>query len=163
MASTACAPAARIDSGARSAPQPVTSVQGDDAGVGVDGMMASLSAVSAAGVAVAVAPRRDRTQAVQRGLDSKLPTVQRGGMMSRIYKVPLLLEPQPEGGFTVTSPILPELVTEGDSIQDIFAHVQDALDAVIEIYEDEGRPLPSSLLQRCEGEPLWFECLVERP
>jgi hypothetical protein len=25
------------------------------------------------------------------------------------YKVPLLLEPQPEGGYTVTSPLLPEL------------------------------------------------------
>ena len=33
----------------------------------------------------------------------------------KIYKVPLVLAPQPEGGFTVTSPLLTELVTEGDT------------------------------------------------
>ena len=32
------------------------------------------------------------------------------------YKIPLDLTPQDEGGYTVTSPLLPELVTEGDSI-----------------------------------------------
>ncbi|MGZ3390447.1 MAG: type II toxin-antitoxin system HicB family antitoxin, partial [Isosphaeraceae bacterium] len=32
------------------------------------------------------------------------------------YKLPLVFEPQPEGGFTVTSPLLPELVTEGETI-----------------------------------------------
>ena len=29
------------------------------------------------------------------------------------YKIPLVLTPQVEGGYTVTSPLLPELVTEG--------------------------------------------------
>ena len=29
------------------------------------------------------------------------------------YKVPLLLTPQAEGGYTVTSPLLPELVNDG--------------------------------------------------
>ena len=32
------------------------------------------------------------------------------------YKVPLIMTPQPEGGYTVTSPLLPELITEGDTI-----------------------------------------------
>jgi antitoxin HicB len=32
-----------------------------------------------------------------------------------LYKVPLVLEPQPEGGYTVASPLLPELLTEGDT------------------------------------------------
>ena len=27
------------------------------------------------------------------------------------YKVPLIMTPQPEGGYTVTSPLLPELIT----------------------------------------------------
>ena len=60
------------------------------------------------------------------------------------YKIPLNLTPQPEGGFTVTSPVLPELVTEGDSISEALANVKDALAAVIEIYQDQGRPLPST-------------------
>jgi antitoxin HicB len=55
-----------------------------------------------------------------------------------LYKVPLILAPQPEGGFTVTSPVLPELVTEGDTVADALANVQDALAAVIEAYKDLG-------------------------
>ncbi len=62
-----------------------------------------------------------------------------------LYKIPLILEPQPEGGFTVTCPILPELVTEGDTVEDVLVNVQDALQAVIETYQDLGRSLPSSL------------------
>lgn len=60
-----------------------------------------------------------------------------------LYKLPLILSPEPEGGFTVTSPLLPELVTEGDTLSEALANVQDALATVIEIYQDLGRPLPS--------------------
>ncbi len=62
------------------------------------------------------------------------------------YKLPLVFEPQPEGGFTVTSPLLPELITEGDDFDDAVENVRDALAAVIEIYRDTGRALPSGLL-----------------
>ena len=56
-----------------------------------------------------------------------------------IYKVPLVLTPQPEGGYTVTSPVLPELVTEGDTIEQVLEHVRDTLLALREVYEDSGR------------------------
>ena len=62
-----------------------------------------------------------------------------------IYKIPLVLEPQAEGGFTVTSPLLPELLTEGDTAEEALANVQDALAAVIEAYQDLGRTLPACL------------------
>lgn len=58
------------------------------------------------------------------------------------YKVPLVLTSQPEGGYTVTSPLLPELVSEGDSIAHALENVQDAFAAVVELYEDLGRSLP---------------------
>ena len=61
--------------------------------------------------------------------------------MSVVYKVPLVLTPQAGGGYTVTSPVLPELVTEGDSIDEALENVRDALKAVMEIYEDQGRRL----------------------
>ncbi len=61
-----------------------------------------------------------------------------------LYKIPLLLSPQPEGGFTVTSPLLPELVTEGDTLDDALANARDALAAVVEACEDLGRPLPAN-------------------
>jgi antitoxin HicB len=59
-----------------------------------------------------------------------------------LYRIPFLFSPQPEGGFTVTSPVLPELVTEGDTLDEAYANVRDALAAVVELYADEGRPLP---------------------
>lgn len=63
-----------------------------------------------------------------------------------LYKVPLLLEPQPEGGFTVTSPLFPELVTEGDTVEEALANVPDAFAAVVEIYRDLGWSLPNARL-----------------
>lgn len=56
-----------------------------------------------------------------------------------MYRVPVVFTPQPEGGYTVTSPMLPELITEGDSLEEARANVQEALDAVVEIYAEQGR------------------------
>jgi antitoxin HicB len=65
----------------------------------------------------------------------------------KIYKVPLRLEPQPEGGFTVTSPALRGLVTEGETVAEALAHAAEALELVLEDYEAEGTPLPEVLRQ----------------
>jgi antitoxin HicB len=80
-----------------------------------------------------------------------------------VYKLPLILSPQPEGGFTVTSPILPELITEGDTADDALNNVKDALAAVIEIYEEQGKALPTSIQQDVHGGPVWLETLVGTP
>ncbi|MEW6349043.1 MAG: type II toxin-antitoxin system HicB family antitoxin [Thermodesulfobacteriota bacterium] len=77
-----------------------------------------------------------------------------------ILKVPLVLTPQPEGGYTVTSPVLPELVTEGDTIEEVLENVQDALQAVMEAYEDMGRAIPQNLLLADSKGPVWLETLV---
>ena len=77
-----------------------------------------------------------------------------------IYKVPLVLTPQLEGGFTVTSPLLPELVTEGDTIEEALANVQDALEATIETYQDLGRQLPKNVQVSDTTSPVWLEALV---
>src|SRR6266480_3998909 len=62
-----------------------------------------------------------------------------------LYKVPLILTPQPEGGFTVTSPVLPELVSEGDTAEEAVDNARDALTAVVEAYQDLGRALPPNV------------------
>ena len=80
--------------------------------------------------------------------------------MSSLYKIPLVLTPQPEGGFTVTSPVLPELVTEGDSPEEILENVQDAIQATLELYEDLKKPLPANLRQDSVTDPICFEYLV---
>ncbi len=79
----------------------------------------------------------------------------------RIYKLPLVLEPQPEGGYTVTCPQIPNLITEVDTLDQVQANVADALAALIELYEDLGKPLPPALREVAE-EPLRIETLVAK-
>jgi len=79
------------------------------------------------------------------------------------YKIPLVLTPQPEGGYTVTSPLLPELITEGDTIDEALANVKDALVAVAEVYEDLGRSLPRNARILDASEPVWLETVVTTP
>lgn len=78
-----------------------------------------------------------------------------------IRKLPLVFAPQPEGGFTVTSPVLPELITEGDTLEEAFANVRDALAAVIEIYAEQGRRLPEGMELPSSGQIVWTDALVE--
>lgn len=73
------------------------------------------------------------------------PCMQKKDPLILFYKLPLLLDPQPEGGFTVTCPLLPELITEGDSIDEILENAKDAFEAVLEAYQDLGRQLPANL------------------
>jgi antitoxin HicB len=78
-------------------------------------------------------------------------------------KIPLVLAPQPDGGYCVTSPLLPELHTEGDTADQAVSHVQDALTAVIELYEDLGHPLPQGVVLDEPSGPVTFEALVTTP
>jgi len=79
------------------------------------------------------------------------------------YKIPLVLSPQPEGGFTVTSPLLPELLTEGDTAEEAIDNVKDALAAVVETYHDLGRALPSAAQILDLSLPMSFETVVTAP
>ena len=80
--------------------------------------------------------------------------------MKRMMKIPLVLEPQKEGGWTITSPLVPELVTEIDDLDDLSKCVHDALSAVIELYEDMGKQFPANLRADHAHDPVWFESLV---
>lgn len=80
-----------------------------------------------------------------------------------IAKIPLVLEPQSEGGYTVTSPLLPELITEGNTLAEALANAEDAFAAVVEIYEDQGRPMPSSIYVDDANGPVSVEAIVSLP
>ena len=54
----------------------------------------------------------------------------------------VVLEPQPEGGFTVLVPALPEVVTEGDTEVEALASAEEAIRAVLEFRRDHGIPVP---------------------
>lgn len=77
-----------------------------------------------------------------------------------MYRVPLVFTPQPEGGYTVTSPVLPELLTEGDTLEEAQSNVRDAFEAVVELYLEQGRPLPKSIGLPSSAEVVWTEALV---
>lgn len=80
-----------------------------------------------------------------------------------LYKIPLVVAAQKEGGYVVTSPILPELLTEGDTVEEAMENVRDALDAVVELYEDLGKPLPNAIQVTDVANPVWLETLVATP
>lgn len=76
-----------------------------------------------------------------------------------LKRIPLVFTPQPGGGFTVTSPVLPELVTEGDTLEEAYANVSDAFAAVIELYADQGRELPATITLP-DAQIVWSDALV---
>lgn len=78
-------------------------------------------------------------------------------------RIPLVLTPQPEGGYTVTSPLLPELITEGDTVSEAVANAEDAFAAVLEIYEDRGISLPSSIYLDDADGPLSIDAVLTVP
>jgi antitoxin HicB len=83
--------------------------------------------------------------------------------MMHMYKIPLVLTHQPEGGYTVTSPLLPELVTEGDPIDEALLHVHDAVQAVVALYEGLGKLLPATLRPSPEADAIQFEFFWDVP
>lgn len=69
----------------------------------------------------------------------------------RVYCIPIVIEPYPDGGSSVRSPLMPEFITEGDTFEDALNNAQDAAQAVLEMYEDTKKPLPREIL--VEGPP----------
>jgi antitoxin HicB len=78
----------------------------------------------------------------------------------KVYKLPLVLDPQTEGGYVVTCPFLPELITEGDTVQEALNNANDALSAIIEAMKDLDRPLPPVLQPAKENSPIWVETVL---
>ena len=61
------------------------------------------------------------------------------------YRITVILTGQPEGGYVVTCEELPELLTDGNSVDDALNNVEDAFAATLELYEDLGLPLPEGI------------------
>ena len=54
----------------------------------------------------------------------------------------VVLEPQPDGGFTVTVPSLPEIVTEAETEEEAMAMAADAIRLVVGYRRDHGMAVP---------------------
>jgi predicted RNase H-like HicB family nuclease len=56
------------------------------------------------------------------------------------------MQPEPEGGFTVTVPALPGCVTWGETYEHAIAMSREAIEGYIEVLEEEGLPIPSDTI-----------------
>ena len=66
--------------------------------------------------------------------------------MAKSYSFSIILEPQPDGGFTVLVPALPEVVTEGDTEPEALANAQEAIGAALAYRQDNGLAIPNDAL-----------------
>jgi predicted RNase H-like HicB family nuclease len=73
----------------------------------------------------------------------------------------VLFEPAEEGGFVVTCPALPGLVTEGDTLEESRRMARDAIRAYLESLRKEGLPIPGD--KRIELEPVKEQIRVFLP
>jgi antitoxin HicB len=72
------------------------------------------------------------------------------------YIYTCLFEPEPEGGFTVTCPALPGLVTYGATMEEARAMATEAIEGYLESLQKDGLPLPLSEgdLENTHREPI---------
>ena len=55
---------------------------------------------------------------------------------------PVILEAQPEGGFVVTFPDVPEAITQGEDEEEALLYAVDALETALSFYVEARKPLP---------------------
>ncbi len=60
----------------------------------------------------------------------------------REYRYTVLFEPAEEGGYVVTCPALPGLVTEGETLDEAREMARDAIRAYVESLKKDGLPIP---------------------
>jgi predicted RNase H-like HicB family nuclease len=64
-------------------------------------------------------------------------------IQTQAYTYTVLLEPDEDGGFVVTCPALPGLVTHGDTLEEAREHATEAIELYLECLQAEGSPIPA--------------------
>jgi predicted RNase H-like HicB family nuclease len=72
--------------------------------------------------------------------------------MTRTF--PVVLLPQPEGGYFVQCPTLPGCYSQGETIDEALVNIREAIELVLEDMEASGEPVPQS------GSPVFTEVTV---
>lgn len=66
-------------------------------------------------------------------------------MEQKIYNFTVLFTPAEEGGFVVTCPALPGVVTEGDTLEEARAMAADAIRGHLECLRANNLPIPEDI------------------
>ncbi|HZG53761.1 MAG TPA: type II toxin-antitoxin system HicB family antitoxin [Pyrinomonadaceae bacterium] len=61
----------------------------------------------------------------------------------RILNFTVVMTPDETGGYVVTCPALPGLVTEGDTLEEARAMAVDAINGYLESLRKDGEPIPT--------------------
>lgn len=69
--------------------------------------------------------------------------------MARTYI--FAFDPKPEGGYTVTCPALPGLVTYGETLPEAREMARDAMEGLIEVILERGESIPESDISDAAG------------
>ena len=77
------------------------------------------------------------------------------------YRYTVLFEPAEEGGYVVTCPALPGLVTEGDTLEEAREMARDAIRGYLESLQKDGLPIPEDIKLR--EDPVKEELAVALP
>jgi len=77
------------------------------------------------------------------------------------YNFTVFFEPAVEGGYVVTCPALPSLVTEGDTLARARCMARDAIQACLESLQKDGEPIPND--PRLTAEPVKEKIKVAIP
>jgi predicted RNase H-like HicB family nuclease len=71
------------------------------------------------------------------------------GSMSRnnpgkraLVAYPCQFRPEPDGGFTVTCPKLPPVVTYGETLEEAQTNAREAIELCLEVMRADGQPIP---------------------
>jgi len=60
-----------------------------------------------------------------------------------LRKFRVILEPNESGGYTVTVPLLPGCISEGDTKEEAIANIKEAIELYMESLQADGEPIPS--------------------
>ena len=60
-----------------------------------------------------------------------------------LFDYPVVLQAQPEGGFVVTFPDVPEAITQGEDEEEALLYAVDALETALSFYMDGRKSLPA--------------------
>ncbi len=62
--------------------------------------------------------------------------------MNRTYAV--VLEPDPEGGYVVTVPAIPEAISQGETLEEAVANIREAIEGCLHVRRELGEEIPPS-------------------
>lgn len=65
-------------------------------------------------------------------------------VITQAYTYTAVFEPADEGGYIVTCPALPGVITEGDTLEEARVMVKDAIECYLESLQKDGLPFPAS-------------------